>query len=556
MNHPVPMTDHNGLDRRGFLKLTGSVTGAVLLSGAVSNPLLAQLGSHREPIPAITDPSVRALVFQGIQAARDSGAQYAEVRLTHDLIRDVEVGRVNDTETVYANVRASVNGRWGSASGPAWDKDTIVDLARRAALHASAQASAMGAGMDLGALPQREIIRDGHWHMPVRVDPLSVHPVVIQDFLQAFPDQVRDTFGRRANAQTRVRIGAKFFVQERAFGTSDDSYCTQRVYLTSGALVGSLTVRRANGATASGGRIIHLTDAASQGWELFTEQPLCEAVINSFPDIEADTSLPIKPVTPGMSALILDAVTVARITSQTIGAASELDRALGHEADGGGISYLNNPAGMLDRFTLGSSMLTVTANRSEPGGAATVQWDDEGVAPQPFTIVKDGVFHNYHLSREGVAWLKQENVSGREQAHGVVSALQASNKPYIQTANLALKPADTQADITEVMYQAQDGILFEEAAANMNGSKLHGIITGGRAYEIKDGKKIARIANATAIINATNLWNSLYLLGGPNSQLRTALVATKGEPQQQSFHSVTAVPAAFREQSITDINLR
>ncbi len=140
--HRMRVSPRDDLHRRDFLKICGGLTGTMLLSSTVATPLLAQLGPRREAIPAITDPSVRTLVFRGVQAARDAGAQYAEVRLTHDLIRDVEVARVDDAQTVYASVRALVNGRWGMASSPVWDTEAIVALARRAAEHAAAQGAA------------------------------------------------------------------------------------------------------------------------------------------------------------------------------------------------------------------------------------------------------------------------------------------------------------------------------------------------------------------------------------------------------------------------------
>jgi len=185
-----------------------------------------------------------------------------------------------------------------------------------------------------------------------------------------------------------------------------------------------------------------------------------------------------------------------------------------------------------------------------------VKWDDEGVAPHPFTIVKDGVFHDYHLSREGVSWLKNEKIVGRDRPYGVVSAVRGADKPYVRTANLEITPSTTQADDTELMYQVGEGILVEDANVNMDGSQLNGIVSAGRAYEIKDGKKVARIGSSAVIIHTPALWKSLYLLGGANSKVRTGHVAMKGEPLQESYHSVTAVPAAFRDQMVTDIALR
>jgi len=553
MDHPVSIADYPDLDRRNFLKIAGGVTGTVLLSSALSTPLLAQSDPRPVPMPAITDPAVRALVFRGVQAAREAGAAYAEVRLTHGLIRSVDMVRIHDAQTVHASVKAFVNGRWGFASGPLWDTEAIVALARRAVLQSAGKASeAGGPPLEFDALPARARVPNAHWQMPVSIDPLSVHPYAIQDYLQGLASQAQDGFGRRLNELVRLALDARFFVQERAFGASDESYCTQRLYLTSGSVQLSLLVRGGGGAAQA----LQHVSPAGEGWELFTRQPLNDRIVETFRTMQMESALPAKPVTPGARTLVLDAVTVARLVSQTIGAPSEIDRVLGYDAHAHGASYLNRPASMIDTFAVGSPLLTVTANRSASGGAATVHWDDEGVAPQPFTIVKAGVLHDYHLSREGVAWLKREQVTGRDQPYGVVSASSAGGKPYIRTANLEIAPSTTQSGDAELMAQVGNGIVIEEGNVHLDPSRLNGIIVGGRAYEIKGGKKVARLGNHAVVIHTPTLWKSLAVLGGANSAVRVGLAGTKGVPSQESYHSVTAVPAVFREQLVTDITLR
>ena len=554
---PFAPSDVGDMNRRSFLKVAGGVTGAVVLHSAVPRPLLAQFGHRRDSVPAITDPAINALVFNGVQAARDAGAQYVDVRLTHGVVRDVSVHNVNDFRMLHVGVRALVNGYWGFASGPLWTEEAVVSLARRAAVQAqetSSSASLMKT-IDVAEFPKIDVVRNGHWEMPVKTDPLSVHPFIVQDYLQGLSDQIPPRFGRKPGDNANVQATAKFFVQERAFGSSEGSYCTQRLYLTSGTLQVGLSVQIGNGRDG-GFRSINLVSPSGSGWELFSDQPLCETGARSLREIRAETELPAKPATPGKFNILLDAVTVARALSQTVGAASEIDRALGYEANSTGMSYLNDPANMLGKFPVGAPMLTVTANRSESGGAATVKWDDEGVAPRPFTIVKDGVFHDYHLSRDGVMWLRNQKVTRHEQPHGVVQASQASHQPHIQTANLEMKPSSTEAGDRELMEQAQDGVVFEDANISMDPLRLNGMIGGGRAYEFKGGKKVARIINPAVLVYTPELWKSLHLLGGERSKVRTGHVALKGEPVQASYHSVTAVPAVFREQTVFDMRVR
>lgn len=543
----------NNLGRRSFLKAAGTATGMTFLSGAVSLPLMDQFGNHREEIPSITDASIHAMVSRGVDAARAAGAQYSEVRLTNGLVRDIEPKRVYDFQTIHASVRAFVNGQWGFATGSLWEDEAIVELARRATMQAKEAAVVMkGQGFDIDLLPKVDIVRNEHWHMPVKTDPLSVHPYVIQDFFHGLISKSEDEFGPDNRIEkVDIKISARFFVQERAFGTSDDWYGTQRTYLTSG----SLGIWFNNG-RSRGMRVSNLVSPAGLGWEHFTDQPLGEIIVKALHDIKTDMSLPSTPITPGKYAIMLDAATTARLVSYTIGTASELDRALGYEANTSGISFLNSPARMLDKLMIGSPLLNVTANRSDSGGAATVKWDDEGVAPRPFTIVEDGVFHNYHLSREGVSWLQKENIGGRDKPQGIVSAIRGQDKPYIRTANLEMAPSVTPGNEEELISQMQNGIVFEDANTNMDSSMLNGMVGGGRAYEIKRGKKVARIAGAAVIINTPELWKSLNQLGGSNSKVRIGISTQKGDPVQQAFHSVTSVPAVFKDQTLTDINLR
>lgn len=541
------------LDRRSFIKVLGGATGTALVSSMTPVPLVAQYGGNiRETVPSITDSLVHELVFKGVEAARTAGAQYAEVRLTNDLIRDVGVRSVSDFQSVNASVRAFFNGAWGFASGPLWSGEAIVALAQHASLQAKENAAVMkGAGIDLEALPKVDVVSKEHWEMPVKIDPFSVHPFVMQDFFQGIIEKTKDEFGRHGGQKVIANIKAKFTVQERALGTSDGWYGTQRLYITSGTAGVSLEINRTGGT-----RMLNLMSPAGLGWEHITEKPIREALLGALHDIKFDMGLHSVPIVSGKYAVMLNASTVAQLVSQTIGMTSEIDRALGYEANTSGITYLNNPAMMLDRFAVGSSMLTVTANRSEPGGLATVKWDDEGITPTPFTIVKDGVLHDYHLSREGVAWLQKEKISGRTKPQGVVSGIRASDKPYVRTANLEIKPSTTPADEKEVVYQLQDGIAFEDSNLNMDSSMLNGVLGGGRVYQIKGGKKVSKVTAAALAIHTPELWKSLHILGGADSKVRIGLSTKKGTPEQDAFHSVTSIPAAFRDQTVTDIFLR
>jgi predicted Zn-dependent protease len=75
----------------------------------------------------------------------------------------------------------------------------------------------------------------------------------------------------------------------------------------------------------------------------------------------------------------------------------------------------------------------------------------------------------------------------------------------------------------------------------------------GRVYEVKDGKRVARINGAGFLFRATDLWKGIKALGGPESLRRYGEDASKGEPAQRTWHSVTAPPAAFEQLTLIDV---
>lgn len=70
------------------------------------------------------------------------------------------------------------------------------------------------------------------------------------------------------------------------------------------------------------------------------------------------------------------------------------------------------------------------------------------------------------------------------------------------------------------------------------------------AFEIKNGKRVARIANPGMLFRTSELWGNLQALGGRGSVLRVGLASVKGEPGQAGYSSVDAPPALFKEMSL------
>lgn len=82
---------------------------------------------------------------------------------------------------------------------------------------------------------------------------------------------------------------------------------------------------------------------------------------------------------------------------ESIGHATELDRALGYEAAYAGTSFATFD--QLGKLAYGSSVMNVTGDRTAEHGLATIGYDDEGVEGQSWDLVKDGTLVGYQLDR-------------------------------------------------------------------------------------------------------------------------------------------------------------
>lgn len=545
------------LDRRSFLQKTGAAAAAMAAVATLPRPLLAQLDRTLEPVPPISDPRLEALAARALDAARSAGATYADVRLTHTRTRTIRpIGArssVFDQEDMEVGVRALVNGYWGFASGPVWSPDEMARLGREA-VH-QGKVSALGGlrRVDLAPIPP---VLDGHWVMPVQIDPFEVSPFEIQDFLQGLNVYAMEHIPGPGKKSIQENL-ATFVVQAKAFASTVGSYCTQQLYRSSGVL----TVAYRTNDQRLVLRAMEPLRPAALGWELYTaeripqvrEGSLREELRRRIEEIREDLALPVKPVEVGRYDTVFDAEGMQNLLDETIGRATELDRALGYEANAGGTSYITDPLGMLGSYQAGAPSLTVTANRSQPGGCATVKWDDEGVEPDELTLVKDGVLHDFQTTRESAGWLRPsyDRLGRPFRSHGCASAPSAVDAPMQHAPNLIMAPGKEAQDFDSFVAGMSRGIAIKRASVTMDFQHSSGLGTG-TVYEVKNGKRVARIASAGFLFRATDLWKSLIAIGGEQSVRRYGTRAAKGEPAQECYHSVSAPAAMVKELTVID----
>lgn len=530
------------ISRRDLLKLTLKAgAGAAVLSG-IPTPLLARIGAVLEPGQSIQDPTIKELALRAVEAARSAGAVYADVRLTRTRQLFVRTEGHTESEGLLVGVRALVDGYWGFAASRLWTPDEMARLGREAVGQARVLAMGPAREVDLGSIP---VPVDEHWTMPVELDP----------FEDVSVDEITDILGGmeyfiRAHGfiTSPPGMSATFRVQEKAFASSEGAYCTQRLHYGAGTAVISLRKNRRELV-----RGLDTLTPAGIGWELFKRQPQHENLRRLMDEMEEDIMLPYKPVEVGRYRVVCDARTVANLVGATLGAATQLDRALGLEANADGSSYLNNPLEMLGRYEVGSKLLTVTANRSEQGGAATVRWDDEGVRPEEFTLVREGVLQDYQTTRESASWLADSyaKASRPVRSNGCAAAPSAVEAPTTHTPNLRIAPGSEAIDFDGLVESIGDGLAVKDMELNMDFQGLSGLGLG-RVYEVKGGKRVALVQGAGFLFRAPELWKRLVTVGGEDSMRRYGMESTKGEPPQTTYHTVSAPPAVFEEFTVID----
>ncbi len=532
--------------RRTFLKR--GVTTAVGLSAAsmfTPQPVLAHAAVKSRATPPINDPQIKTLMLRGVDAARQAGARYADIRLTHEYFRIVKGGAGSrDSEAISVGVRALVDDYWGFAASSIWSGDEIARLGQEAAFLAKTNALGAGRVVDLASTPA---VKDGHWTMPVRIDPFSLHPSHIYDVLEGVAISWKE-------GRYKFRVGtewaADFFRQEKAFASTDGTYLTQTTYRTGGFFKLDYNGGRDIGGQAS----VDFLTPSGLGFEMFDEQRLRDSIDPLIESIERDSKLPIKPVDVGRFDTVLGVGAMASLLCDTIGIATEMDRAMGFEANADGTSYLNDPSTMIGSYALGTPALSVVANRSDPGAVATVQWDDEGVAPEPFSLIEDGKVVDFQTTRESASWLDDAYTQRRIglKSHGCSHASAGVDAPMVRCANLVMTPGKESLGFDDLMKVVGEGIAFRGLNVSTDFQKLNGMAYGS-GYEIHNGQPVARIKDVGILFRTPEFWKSLSAVGGAASAKRFGLDTGKGQPQQTAYASMTAVPCAFTKVAVIDI---
>jgi hypothetical protein len=111
---------------------------------------------------------------------------------------------------------------------------------------------------------------------------------------------------------------------------------------------------------------------------------------------------------------------------------TELDRALGYEANDAGTSFATPDK--LERLQIAAPHLTFYADKTTPGALATCGYDDDGVQTGRWNLVENGVFVGYQTTRDQAAWIHEPASRGCSYANAY------SSIPFQRMPNVSLAP--------------------------------------------------------------------------------------------------------------------
>jgi TldD protein len=503
------------------------------------------------------DPLLKTCAMRALDAATSAGASYADVRLSRQRGRMLTVdsdGPVDAKEAAMFGfgVRALVNGQWGFASSPSWTPDEAARLAQAAVSQAKANRIASAPVLELDVAPPAAT---GAWTMPVALDPFVVSIEEQFDYLSSLLDTVNRSRLRRAPTPWDFQsIGTSMpvftgYKREQAFASTVGAYTEQTTYQCEGRLWLGLMDRtgRQSQVAAEG-----LT-VAGKGWEMMR----AANVPDQLPVMikRATDLLSAVPVDLGRYDVVFDAASMAAILDATLGTATELDRAIGYEANAAGTSFLTDPLAMLGSLVVAAPTVNVTANRSAAGGAASAQWDADGVATEEFALIDAGVVVDFQTTRETAPVLAPWAIKhGRPvRSHGCADVEDALYVPLQHTPNLALTPGKADLTFDELVAATERGLAILGASVFMDHQQVTGLGTAALVYRIDKGKLGSAIAGAAFQFRTLELWKNVVALGGARSVEMVGFRRKKGQPVQDMVHSVAAVPAKVKQVAIVDL---
>lgn len=519
--------------RRDFIKTT--------LGGAASLAAIGRLpidATAQTPSAPAADAAALDLAMEALDASRAAGASYADVRIgryrTQTITaRERQVSGVSDNESYGIGIRTLVDGCWGFAATSAMTRPAVQAAAREAAALSRAARTVFKRRVELA--PVTPVT--GTWMTPVRRDPFDISIEEKIALLLAANEAALKVKGVRF-----VTSGVSQRREIKTLVTSEGTNVTQTL----------IKVGPSFTATAVGDRDFQSYEEElaprGDGWEYVDSLDL-PGNAERWASLAAE-KLVAKPVEAGQWDLILEPTNLWLTLHESIGHPTELDRAVGQEANFAGTSFIAPPEKMIGQLRYGPDFMNVQADRTQEGSLSRVAWDDEGVPADQWLIVERGLFKDYQTTREQAAWIA--GLTGVKRSHGCSFAESWNAVQFQRMPNISLLPGGRDIGVDDIVADTTRGILVRHSGSwSIDHQRYNFQFSGQAFYEIRNGRIAGMLRDVAYQSNTPVFWNSMNLMGGQRSYwLGGAFDDGKGEPPQSNSVSHGCVPARFRNVTI------
>jgi TldD protein len=483
----------------------------------------------------------RGLAGAALERARELGAEHADFRLervrtAHLRLRDAQLDSSSDSEDVGLAVRVIHDGTWGFASGVARTTEAAVALAEQAV--ALARISRVLSRQPVELAPE-QVYDDVTWISAYDVNPFDVP---VSERIARLTELSERLLA--ADGVDHVDAGLTQVIENKFYADTSGTMTTQQRIRIEPEFT-AVSVDRGAGAFSS---MRTLAPPIARGWEYLTGTGWdWDAEIAELPGLLMEhTKAP--SVEPGRYDLVIHPSNLWLTIHESIGHATELDRALGYEAAYAGTSFAT--LDQLGSLVYGSPVMNVTGDRTTDHGLATIGYDDEGVRGQQFDLIRDGVLVGYQLNRQ-MAHANAAALGAGEsdsRSNGCAFADSSGHIPLQRMANVSLQPADDGPSLDELIGGVEHGILIKgDRSWSIDMQRFNFQFTGQQFHRIENGRLTGQLRDVAYQATTTEFWGSMDAVGGPDTyELGGALNCGKGQPGQAAPVSHGAPAARFR----------
>jgi TldD protein len=521
----------NQLSRRAFVNSVASSASLLLADRLFGQPA---------PDASKPTPDLERLGTAALAEGKKQGASYTDIRIARfrtqfsgyrlspergSNVTD-EVPFVTDQNTFGFGIRVIVNGQWGFAASPLVTAEEIARITREAVTVAKANAAAQAKPVQLAPV---KAYRD-RWTSKFDKDPFAIS---MDEKLELIHSA---TMSVKKDPKVFSAFGALGFQSEDKYFASSEGSSIQQYIVRVYPMLNAVAVDFQNGISRTRN---YTVEPQTAGWEAVQKANLIE----NAPRIRAEVleHLAAPPVKPGKKDLVLLPSHLWLTIHESVGHSTELDRALGYEANYAGTSFLTTEK--MGKFSFGSELVNVFGDRTIDRGLATVKYDDDGVLTTKFPIIEKGIFKHYQTIRD------QAHLIGETESRGCCYADSWSSVPFQRMPNVWLAAGPETVTPDDLISGVEDGILIEGDGSFSIDQQRYNFQFGGDAFwEIKGGKKRGMVSRVAYQAKTTDFWHACDGISGPSYwQQFGAPQDGKGEPPQANAVSHGCSPTRFRQ---------